>query len=502
MEMLKSRVSLPHLLLGVILLATVLTIVRFVLNGSLWLDEFGPWAIRGNSLVEAYSKAVQYGQHPALYFLIIHLVARFGGESEWMLRLPSLIAFGLMTTFFYRQASFHFGGRLAAWMTSYLITAPFVIQAACNVRPYALGLFAAVISWSIFTRWYSAPGAMPLKNCCALLIWIAFTIQFHILWITLPTAMIFGQVITKSVQKRLSLSIVIGTVLGVAANYVLIQRLVSEDQKYSFLAVPQLSYALLAWVQVPDLLGMLMVVPLMVICRPRDQKVNCDGNGDKIQSDKLIFLIATLAILPVLTCLVAAITTGASLFADRHYGIFIIGFSLFLPLAIVRWMPSQVTSSAISLILIFRLIINIGANWNQGEQSEDWRGAVSYLNSLDDTARLGVGICPGYVEGNDIQTFNQSNLSDNYLSPVHYYHLRLNYRALPLEISEEWQRRVYKEFLEDLIRDRVKSLYVVNRSNCIANADIFALVLAGAPILIETKSFGSIQVIKITKNSA
>ncbi len=100
-------------LLGIMLLAGSL---RFYGLGtqSLWNDELNTWGIALsnsslNGTIDAYFTEM-VGVHPPGYYLLVHVIARHFGDSEWVLRLPSALA-GLLSVF----AIYLLGRRLYTW---------------------------------------------------------------------------------------------------------------------------------------------------------------------------------------------------------------------------------------------------------------------------------------------------------------------------------------------------------------------------------------------------
>jgi Dolichyl-phosphate-mannose-protein mannosyltransferase len=121
-------------------------------NRSLWLDEFGTlWVIEGSfsQLMERVN-AFQ-GQSP-LYYLLAWLFVHLIGESEFTLRLLSLLL-GVGTVYgIYVFGNFLYGRNAGLISASFLWLSSSMVYSGTDARPYALALFMAVIMFYGFGR--------------------------------------------------------------------------------------------------------------------------------------------------------------------------------------------------------------------------------------------------------------------------------------------------------------------------------------------------------------
>ena len=121
-------------------------------NRSLWLDEFGTlWVIEGgfSQLMERVNTF--QGQSP-LYYLLVWLFVHFIGESEFTLRLFSLLL-GVGTTYgIYVLGNFLYGKNAGLVSASFLWLSSSMVRSSSDARPYALALFMAVIMFYGFAR--------------------------------------------------------------------------------------------------------------------------------------------------------------------------------------------------------------------------------------------------------------------------------------------------------------------------------------------------------------
>ena len=129
-------------LLAIMLLGAVL---RFYGLGfqSLWGGELASWDFGGR---DTFSRVVQDGSQPPLYFLILHLARWVFGDSEWALRLPSAIAGWLCIPAIYLLGKKLYSERegiMAALLVAVLWPTVYYSQEA---RPYAMLILLSILT--------------------------------------------------------------------------------------------------------------------------------------------------------------------------------------------------------------------------------------------------------------------------------------------------------------------------------------------------------------------
>lgn len=143
----------PALRTIVILAAVVGLALRLVgLDNSLWLDEFGTlWTIEGDlSTVIDRSTSFQ-GQSP-LYYVIVWLFVNLLGESEVILRLPSLLATIATTGLLYRTGVLLHGILAGIFVGLIYWLNYWAIYFSSEGRPYSLAMFFAALALFGFVK--------------------------------------------------------------------------------------------------------------------------------------------------------------------------------------------------------------------------------------------------------------------------------------------------------------------------------------------------------------
>lgn len=148
--------------------AVALTLLAFGL--FLWrADAKGIWWDEGLSLYRAlrdvgyilsnridFPGAQTVDQHPPLYFLVLHAAIRGAGESDFVLRFPSVLSATLLVPLVYALGVGLRGratGRVAALLAA---LSPFHLWYAQEARPYAM--VAALSGASVLLLWRAAAG--------------------------------------------------------------------------------------------------------------------------------------------------------------------------------------------------------------------------------------------------------------------------------------------------------------------------------------------------------
>ncbi|MFE0589605.1 glycosyltransferase family 39 protein [Micromonospora echinospora] len=153
------------------LLMAVLGLAR-VTWPALWGDELATWGMARASWDDLWAVLRNFDVANGPYYALMHLVTGLLGDSELVLRLPSMLAMagaaGLVGALGTRLASPRVG------LTAGLIFAvlPSTSRYAQEARPYGLAIFAAVLATWLLVRAIDRPGAgrwVPYAGAVALL---------------------------------------------------------------------------------------------------------------------------------------------------------------------------------------------------------------------------------------------------------------------------------------------------------------------------------------------
>jgi mannosyltransferase len=118
---------------------------------SIWVDEVDSihWARLGlRELLAELSQSV----HPPLYFVILHYWVALFGDSEFSVRLPSVVFGVLALPMIYKVGELLFGKRVGAFSALILATSLFHISWSQEARGYSLVALLALASMYFFIR--------------------------------------------------------------------------------------------------------------------------------------------------------------------------------------------------------------------------------------------------------------------------------------------------------------------------------------------------------------
>ncbi len=192
----------------------------------LWRDEGTTFIHAGQHSLGDVLQSVRLGElTPPLYFVVEYLWVRVAGTSEFVLRLPSLLATALAVGFLYDTAQ-----RIRSPLAGYATAAcacmtPLALFVGTEARPYALTLFlAAIAMWLIALLLFSERCnvlaiAGSLAVAVAALCWTHYTAWAAIIGLALAAPAIgFG-----SAPKR-RFAYLVAILVGAAAAAPLVRK--------------------------------------------------------------------------------------------------------------------------------------------------------------------------------------------------------------------------------------------------------------------------------------
>ncbi len=139
------------------------------LFSSLWLDELGTYWVVKDGLGDAVHRALTFHGQSPLYYSIVWAARSVGGNSEAVLRLPSLIATAASLVLLYRLARTLISREAARFTVLAFAATQMVAFEASEARPYALATLAVIASTYALVRWLDDGGRWSLALVYALL---------------------------------------------------------------------------------------------------------------------------------------------------------------------------------------------------------------------------------------------------------------------------------------------------------------------------------------------
>jgi len=146
-----NRKKLSILLCSILLTGLLLRIYRLGAE-SLWLDEGVTVYYARLGLPEIFSRIASEEFNPPLYYSLIHVWIRLAGDSEFSVRMPSVIFGVLSILMIYKTARLMAGKEVGLLAALILALNRFHVHFSQEARIYALLVFLTLLSFFYFIR--------------------------------------------------------------------------------------------------------------------------------------------------------------------------------------------------------------------------------------------------------------------------------------------------------------------------------------------------------------
>ena len=412
------------------------------IGSSLWLDETVTYWVARKDLVHAVSTAIRFKQSPG-FAVVERGVVASGARSEWLLRLPSLIAMGFACYVMYRIAVRLFGRSAAIAALLVFVMAPNVTFSAGDARPYAIGLLAALTSALFLLRWGDG---QRLRDGIACAFAAAIAIYMHYLFALMIVAQ-FAYLIPRGATARPSRARVLALVAGML---VLISPLTTvlvslwRDRRGVSVPAPDAWGTLVRAIAPPVLLAGIFLGLSFTALFERWQLRRETADRRALSFAFSLFLFPSIALY------VFSRTSGATLFADRYFLLTIPGLAL-----LVGWGLSRIDSRRAQRIALLAVFVLSAISYAKTSHTpEGWREATEAANRASGTQSIPILVHAGLIESNQISWLNDP-AKVNYLdAPLTYYPVKGTVITLPYATapgSIDYLKRIVDG---DLLRSR------------------------------------------------
>ena len=415
---------LPQPALAALALITVAGAALRLLQAqeSLWLDELHTAWCASGSLGEVAERATAGNQSP-LFFWGEWLLFRLG-QNEIMLRLPSLLAGGLLPPAVFavthRLTRSGWLGVFAAWL---VMIDPLSILFATEARPYALVQFLSVLHVLLFSMLLKHPTAarrVAFVLGAALLFHLHYTVA--LLLAAELTFWVFQMEFRRQTAYRLlpaltDAAIIVLLCLPAVAN---ILDIAGRRENWAAFVPQQPVWMILALF---PLSGAALYVTADLIAEASTRRTSAaeiqhDGRHESA-SLALCWFFVPVSIAWLLTAL-----DVARLFFPR-YLVFAAPAAFVLTAKYARlapWKPLQV-ALAIAISLISLWSSGIAYQFHRdgraiADRQEDWRSAIAFLNQQLQHDRQLVLVRSGLIEDDALRESHSAELRAYCLFPV------------------------------------------------------------------------------------
>ena len=426
------------------LLAIVIPVLWLLPAGSsFWRDEAGTFWDVNHGLAPVLA-ARWLGQSP-LYYLTAWAAYILGGPSEFVLRIPSMLAMAGAAVVLYRVAIRMFDSSVALLAVLVFLCQQHVAFAANDARPYALGLLAVNTSMLLLLRWLDTGG---FRAAGALALGAALVIYAHYFFgpvLIVEAAYALYRIYKGSPARvvELTAAIVVAGILVVP----LIPHVLSLFHNRSNVTVPQSpSFSdLMDHVAPPVMLASLMVGALIAYLTR-----SWYSGVWNFRPDYFWLAFAWAFFVPGLY-FVLAISTPLKLFIPRYVLSGAPGSALLIAGALGALVAGPARRIAAACLAAGTLLVF--GTWRL-HGGEDWRAAIEAVRTVTAGKDIPVFIASPFFEGNDPKTLNDPNLK-NLFAPLQAYPLNANLIRLPI-LSTGKAPSIQVEYLEQIVETQLK----------------------------------------------
>jgi len=423
----------------------VATLWLLPLRGSLWMDELGTyWVIKdGFHQVLDRSWHIQ-GQTP-LYYMIEWVVRVLGGKSEFVLRLPSLVAMSIAAYLFFRLVRRLIDRETALAATVIFVISPLVGFLAGDARPYALATLFVVASSLCLVRWIDSGRA---GDGVAYILLSSLIIYIHYLF---GLVLIAHAAYAFTRRARVRVRGVIFALVGTAALVApMIPQLLSLlHRSHALSVVNSASHLVLLQAIAPAALFAGAVIGLLVsqaIEPIRFHRTPADG--------PTLTLGAMWLVVPPVVLFLVSTFGPVSIFADRYMVIAVPGFAL-LGAAALCTLTQRRARAIILYAALGGALLLYGSTRHTGE---NWRGALAQVNARSEGPSTLVLLHGGLIEAKQISWLTDPVKASYLNGPTTYYGAVGRVFAMPYAFNDESKR--YLEGLLPTLRASHRFFYV------------------------------------------
>ncbi len=400
---------------------------------SLWLDELHTaWAVSG-SLAEIPGRAA-IGNYSPLYFFLVWAVTRVAGFSEIALRFLSLVPGILLVPLGYLAVVKWTRSRAAGLVTAWLLALDMTcVEFAQEARPYALIQCLALVHVLLFWQLLSRPGG---RQRVAWIVLGVLLFYLHYTALGLVLAQLAAYCVLWSVPRWrpayrpvwLALDLGLLVLACLPATHHLLEIAARRDNWRQFVVQQRWPEVLSRY---PFPLALYVYLPLVLAGLAMGGRRLAGRSPLAATPDwRLVIWLVCWYVVPVGGAWIATNTDLARLLFPRY--VIVASLVPLLAAGVIcstgagRW-------SRVGLAALVGAVV-VGAEWNGHHRgpvrpflarghcstrgSEDWRGVVTFLDSLPDHREDPVLLQPGLIEADALTETDDGRLIAYCLFPV------------------------------------------------------------------------------------
>ncbi len=394
---------------GLLIAAFAIAVLRIALAESLWLDELHTsWTVSG-AWHEIASRAAAGNQTPLYFWLTGLLSMTLGQQSDWLLRLPSVVAWLLAIVLVAWRIRWKTPGEDAqGWLFALCVVSWIVLDRlqwfyATEARPYALVQLVSLAGWCCVEGIVQADGR-PNRTRTFILAWCLLSVvnvYLHltaVLPILLQWLVCGGLVLrTRGWQLRREQAVVTSGQTKPELNFALAWPIAAVAVGLALLPILQLAFPVwqrrAQWatfasdISLSKAIWMFPFIPVLVcvfIGCTADRMYSSKGKMPTATDTRWLWWSAMLG--PWLLCWTVTAIGVAPVFHSRYVfasalPVFVVGAIELMRCrnGLIRWLTSLAVAVAIMCsqgsVSVWRAGYLVG-----NLRGEDWRGASRWLS--------------------------------------------------------------------------------------------------------------------------
>jgi hypothetical protein len=453
-----------------VLLGACFSVWVLAIRAPFWVDEtLSYWQIAGG-FKQIWTRSVQ-GNSFAAYAYILWLTNGLFGNSEVVLRIPSVLAMLAAVYVFYRCARMLFAWDVALIATVFFMLPRAIAFAAIDVRPYAFALLLSNLTILAFLRWTKTTKTIysALMGASA-----AGIIYFHYLFATVLVALAIYYLLTRGLSKMkadlpqtaIALGCFVILLLPVLPRlwYIYQSRVEhSSANAPRFLAVLHvLNPGKGQWFVLAGVVLMAAVVRGLAISRR------------EVWTKLLLCLSLTLV--PILSLYAISVMSSVHIFLPRYLLAAAPGIALCW-----GWFSSCIKLRPLRglFCLAFAALCTLQAYGSVAAYKHEvsWKGALAFADENASRDHAPLLMCSPLVEA-DFQPMPAEAKESVLYAPLIYYKVKSPVVPLPRTLNEEADRQV-RQFLQLAAQEHLRFL-VLAPGQSVPIADLLASYSQGS----------------------
>jgi mannosyltransferase len=426
------------------LILSALVVVRLwllPLNSSFWLDETVTYWSACKGIAAAVSRSQFWPGQNLVYTMLEAAIIRAGGTSEWILRLPSVLA-ALATAW----VLFRLGTRLFDRETGMLAMLIFVsldevARNVVNARSYSIALLLVTASMLELVRWLDTG---QRRHMLAFAVLAAAIPYFQYLFAAIypaQAAYLWSRTSSGHVVRRrqaLVAALVVAILIAPVVWNAVHAKRVSADSNWARIPDPD---DLVSAIVSPEFATAMFAALLVAFVFFRNLGAT-PLSGTPWQT---ALLLLGWLLVPLVLLFAVSQFTGIVLFVPRYYFPAAAAQALLIGVGIRSLVPDKLrllVSVAIMLAAVFSLA---GVDLNYLPHGEDWRAASAAVRAAGLGDQTPVVIRVGLIETRKITWDANIDRDDPLLAPVSKYPVPGRVLLAPYQLDEPSAR-----YLDDL----------------------------------------------------